>query len=60
MHRGEVLVEQGDSAVRFFVVVAGEVEVVRPSGTTETLITVFRPGQFTGEVWRTFRLERDL
>jgi len=50
MHRGEVLVEQGDSAVRFFVVVAGEVEVVRPSGTTETLITVFRPGQFTGEV----------
>ena len=50
MQRGEVLVEQGDSAVRFFVVVAGEVEVVRPSGTTETLITVFRPGQFTGEV----------
>src|SRR5713226_598358 len=50
MHRGEVLVEQGDSAVRFFVVVSGEVEVVRPSGTTETLITVFRPGQFTGEV----------
>ncbi|MGB2888296.1 MAG: FAD-dependent oxidoreductase, partial [Candidatus Acidiferrales bacterium] len=50
MQRGEVLVEQGDSAVWFFVVVVGEVEVVRPSGDTETLITVFRPGQFTGEV----------
>jgi CRP-like cAMP-binding protein len=41
MQRGEVLVEQGDSAAWFFVVVAGEVEVVRPSGATETLITVF-------------------
>ena len=29
---GEVLVEQGDSAVPFFVVVSGEIEIVRPSG----------------------------
>src|SRR5258708_31176198 len=47
---GEVLVEQGDSAVPFFVVASGELEVVRPSGTDETLITVHAPGQFTGEV----------
>ena len=47
---GEVLVEQGDSAVAFFVVVAGEIEVVRPSGAAETLVTVHGPGQFTGEV----------
>jgi thioredoxin reductase (NADPH) len=50
MHRGEVLVEQGDNAVPFFVVVSGEVEIVRPSGAGETLVTVHGPGQFTGEV----------
>ena len=31
MKRGEVLYEQGDSAVPFFVVVSGGLEVVRPS-----------------------------
>jgi thioredoxin reductase (NADPH) len=50
MQPDEVLVEQGDSAVPFFVVVSGEVEIVRPSGTAETLITVHGPGEFTGEV----------
>jgi thioredoxin reductase (NADPH) len=47
---GEVLVEQGESALRFFVVVSGELEVVGPSGETETLVAVYGPGQFTGEV----------
>ena len=47
---GEVLVEQGDNAVPFFVVVSGELEVLRPSGADETLVTVHAPGQFTGEV----------
>ena len=47
---GEVLVEAGQRAVPFFVVAAGRLEVVRPSGTTETLVAVFGPGQFTGEV----------
>jgi thioredoxin reductase (NADPH) len=47
---GEVLVEQGDSAVPFFVVVSGELEIVRPSCKGETLITIHGPGQFTGEV----------
>jgi thioredoxin reductase (NADPH) len=47
---GEVIVEQGDSAVPFFVVVSGELEVVRPSGAAETLVAVHLPGQFTGEV----------
>jgi thioredoxin reductase (NADPH) len=49
MEPGQVLVEQGDRDVRFFVVVSGEVEIVRPSGGVETLITVHGPGQFTGE-----------
>jgi thioredoxin reductase (NADPH) len=47
---GEVLVEQGDSAVPFFVVVSGELEIVRPSCAGETLVTIHGPGQFTGEV----------
>ncbi len=50
IERGEVLVEAGASEVPFFVVVSGELEVVRPSGNTETLITSHGPGQFTGEV----------
>ena len=50
IQHGEVLVEQGDSTVPFFVVVSGELEVVRPSCAGETLVTIHRPGQFTGEV----------
>jgi thioredoxin reductase (NADPH) len=50
VEHGEVLYEQGDSAAPFFVVVTGELEVVRPSGTIETLVTVHRSGQFSGEV----------
>ena len=47
---GEVLVEQGDRAIPFFVVISGELEAVRPTCATETLITIVRPGQFTGEI----------
>ena len=50
IEQGEVLYEQGDSATSFFVVVSGELEVLRPSGAVETLVTVHRSGQFTGEV----------
>jgi thioredoxin reductase (NADPH) len=47
---GEVLVEAGEQVVPFFVVTTGRVEIVRPSGTAETLVAVHGPGQFTGEV----------
>jgi thioredoxin reductase (NADPH) len=47
--RGEILVEAGDKAVPFFVLVRGELEVLRPSGATEALIVTHRPGQFSGE-----------
>jgi thioredoxin reductase (NADPH) len=47
---GEVLFEAGDQVVPFFVVTAGQVEIIQPYGTTETLVAVYRPGQFTGEV----------
>ncbi|MGN6822219.1 MAG: FAD-dependent oxidoreductase [Candidatus Nitrosocosmicus sp.] len=47
---GDVLVEQGDATVPFFTVISGEIEVVRPCGTVETLVTIHGPGEFTGEV----------
>jgi thioredoxin reductase (NADPH) len=47
---GEVLIEQGDRSVPFFVVITGEVEILRPFGAHETLLTVHGPGEFTGEV----------
>lgn len=52
VQRGEILYEQGDTTVPFFVVVSGELEVVRPLGTAavETLVRVVGSGQFTGEV----------
>jgi thioredoxin reductase (NADPH) len=50
MREGEVLIEAGAQIVPFFVVKEGQVEIVRPSGTAETLITVHGPGHFTGEV----------
>ena len=47
---GDVLIEQGDTSVPFFVVITGEVEIVRTFGTNETLITIHGDGEFTGEV----------
>jgi thioredoxin reductase (NADPH) len=47
---GEVLIEQGDTSVPFFVVITGEVEILRPLGARETLVTVHGPSEFTGEV----------
>ncbi|HYB42758.1 MAG TPA: FAD-dependent oxidoreductase, partial [Candidatus Methylomirabilis sp.] len=46
---GEVLIEAADQVHRFFVVASGRLEVVRPSAVGEELVTVHRPGQFTGE-----------
>ena len=47
---GEVLIEQGETSVPFFVVITGEVEIVRPFDAYETLVTVHGSGEFTGEV----------
>jgi len=47
---GEVLYEQGQSGAPLFVVVSGELEVIRPLLSVETLVTVFETGEFTGEV----------
>src|SRR2546427_3632144 len=48
--RGEVLIEGGQTNVPFFVLKAGEIEVIRPSALEEILIATVRPTQFTGDI----------
>jgi thioredoxin reductase (NADPH) len=47
--RGEVLVQEGQTVVPFFVVKAGEIEIIRPSSLGDLVIAVNGPGKFTGE-----------
>jgi thioredoxin reductase (NADPH) len=46
---GEVLYDQGTSALGIHVVLRGALEIVRPGIVGDELITVQRPGEFTGE-----------
>jgi thioredoxin reductase (NADPH) len=48
--RGEVLIEGGQTDVPFFVLKAGEIEVIRPSRLGDLVVAVLRPAQFTGDV----------
>jgi thioredoxin reductase (NADPH) len=50
VHAGEILFDAGDQNTRFFVVLSGTVDVVRPVGEREELVTQHQPGQFTGEI----------
>ncbi|PYQ29725.1 MAG: pyridine nucleotide-disulfide oxidoreductase [Acidobacteria bacterium] len=47
---GEVLIEAGDETVPFFVVRAGQIEMIQPSGAQEKIVARHGPGQFTGEL----------
>ncbi|MEO9140975.1 MAG: FAD-dependent oxidoreductase [Polyangiaceae bacterium] len=47
---GEIVFEQGDDDVAFFVILEGALEVVAPRGKHEDPIVVHEPGQFTGEM----------
>ena len=47
--RGDVLLDVGDKTVPLFLVVSGELEILRPIGTSETTIVTLSPGQFSGE-----------
>jgi thioredoxin reductase (NADPH) len=47
---GEVLYDMGDQNTRFFVVLEGAIEVVRPVEQDEFPVVVHGPGQFTGEI----------
>ena len=48
--RGEVLIDGGQTNVPFFVLKAGEIEVIRPSALEEILVAVLGPSQFTGDI----------
>jgi len=47
---GSVLFARGERRADFFVILAGEVGIFRASDEDETLLTVHRAGQFTGEL----------
>jgi thioredoxin reductase (NADPH) len=51
-HAGEVLFESGDQNTRFFVVLTGEAELLRPigGGARDEVVVVLLPGGFTGEI----------
>ncbi|HXJ15394.1 MAG TPA: FAD-dependent oxidoreductase [Candidatus Limnocylindrales bacterium] len=48
--RGEVLIEGGQTNVPFFVLKAGQIEVIRPSALDEILVALVGPSQFTGDI----------
>ena len=50
IRRGEVLIESGERDVPFFVVKAGEIEVIRPSGLGDLLVAEVHAAQFTGDI----------
>jgi thioredoxin reductase (NADPH) len=47
---GEVLFEVGEQNTRFFVVLSGAIDIVRPIGDREEPVIVHHAGQFTGEI----------
>src|SRR6202171_2729395 len=46
----ERIAAQGDQHLPFFVVISGAIEILRPNGKEEELITVHTAGQFMGDV----------
>jgi thioredoxin reductase (NADPH) len=50
VEKGEILVEIGEKKAPFFIVQEGVLEVVQDSEGSEKIISIFRPGQFTGEI----------
>src|SRR5687767_7980014 len=47
---GEILITEGEQSVPFFLVREGTIEIVQLSDHGETVITVHRRGEFTGEI----------
>src|SRR5262245_59805467 len=50
IHRGEVLIEGGQTDVSFFVIKAGAIEVIRASDFGDLLVAVVHAGHFTGDI----------
>ena len=47
---GQVLLDYGQQTTSLFVVLSGQVEVVRPLDGQDEVVAVLQPGQFTGEL----------
>jgi len=47
---GQLVWEQGDADVPFYVVLEGHLEIVHPHGAVEQTVTVHQAGEFTGEM----------
>jgi len=47
---GEILFEPGDTAVPFFILLSGSMEIVQPDPWGEHPVTTHGPGEFTGEI----------
>jgi thioredoxin reductase (NADPH) len=50
VQRGEILFEPNDTAVPFFVLLSGGMDIVQLSADGERLIVAHKPGEFTGEI----------
>jgi thioredoxin reductase (NADPH) len=50
VHPGEILFEPGDTAVPFFVVLSGSMEIVQPDLNGERHVVTHHGGSFTGEI----------
>jgi thioredoxin reductase (NADPH) len=50
VQRDEILVRQGEDAMRFFVVLSGQLEVLQSTSDGEQVIATHPPGEFFGDV----------
>ena len=50
VHSGEILFQPNDTAVPFFVLLSGQMEIVQPTLDGERVVTTHNPGGFTGEM----------
>jgi thioredoxin reductase (NADPH) len=50
VREGDVLFDVGDQNTRFFVVLSGTINIVRPIGDREEPLVVHHAGEFTGEI----------
>src|SRR5271167_118629 len=50
VERGEILFQPGDTAVPFFILLSGSMEILQPDHNGERLITTHSAGAFTGEL----------
>src|SRR5215469_6223691 len=47
---GDILFKPGDTAVPFYVLLSGRMEIVQPALDGERMIALHEPGEFTGEM----------